>query len=84
MYDTVYEVDTTKKKSFWASLNPFDKTPGSIVVSETRRGKAATEPTYLQLDFSRLSKGAYNLVVRVTDKVANTTKESALEIELEE
>lgn len=84
LYDIAYEVSIANKKSFWASLNPFGKTPGNIIVSETRRGKATTEPTYLQLDFNRLAKGAYNLTVRVTDQAANVTKESTLAFTLED
>jgi len=85
-YEVEYEVHEPAKKglaSLLASLNPFDKSGGSISVSETRRGKAAVEPTYLQLDFSQLRSGKYDLIMRVTDKVANATKESKLEFELE-
>jgi hypothetical protein len=53
------------------------ETGGSISVSDTRRGKAAMEPTYLQLDFSRLRGGKYDLIVRVTDKLAKITKETS-------
>jgi len=85
-YEVEYEVNAPEKKglsSLLASLNPFGKSRGSISVTDTRRGKATTEPTYLQLDFSELRGGSYNLVVRVTDKVANITKESKLQFELE-
>jgi len=85
-YEVEYEVHEPAKKGFaslLASLNPFGKSGGSISVAETRRGKAAVEPTYLQLDFSQLRSGKYDLIVRVTDKVANATKESKLEFELE-
>jgi GWxTD domain-containing protein len=85
-YEVEYEVNTPEKKglsSLLASLNPFGKARGSISVTDTRRGKATTEPTHLQLDFSQLRGGNYNLVVRVTDKIANITKESKLQFELE-
>ncbi|MDZ7361526.1 MAG: hypothetical protein ONB46_12495 [candidate division KSB1 bacterium] len=85
-YDVQYEVNAPEKKglsSLLASLNPFGKSRGSISVIDTRRGKATMEPTYLQLDFSQLRGGNYNLIVRVTDKVAKITKESKLEFELE-
>jgi hypothetical protein len=85
-YEVEYEVNAPEKKglsSLLASLNPFSKSRGSISVTDTRRGKATVEPTYLQLDFSQLRGGSYNLVVRVTDKVANITKESKLKFELE-
>jgi len=85
-YEVEYEVHEPAKKGFaslLASLNPFGKSGGSISVSDTRRGKAAVEPTYLQLDFSQLRSGKYDLIVRVTDKVAHITKESKLEFELE-
>jgi len=85
-YDVEYEVNAPAKKGFASlleSLNPFGKSGGSISVSDTRRGKAVVEPTYLQLDFSQLRSGKYDLIVRVTDKVANVTKESKLDFELE-
>jgi GWxTD domain-containing protein len=85
-YEVQYEVNAPEKKglpSLLASLNPFSKSRGSISVIDTRRGKATTEPTYLQLDFSQLRGGNYDLIVRVTDKVAKITKESKLEFELE-
>jgi GWxTD domain-containing protein len=85
-YEVQYEVNAPEKKglsSLLASLNPFGKSRGSISVIDTRRGKATTEPTYLQLDFSQLRGGNYNLIVRVTDKVAKITKESRLAFELE-
>jgi hypothetical protein len=85
-YEVQYEVNAPEKKglpSLLASLNPFSKSRGSISVIYTRRGKATTEPTYLQLDFSQLRGGNYDLIVRVTDKVAKITKESKLEFELE-
>jgi GWxTD domain-containing protein len=85
-YEVEYEVNAPEKKglsSLLASLNPFSKSRGSISVTDTRRGKATMEPTYLQLDFSQLRGGNYNLVVRVTDKIANITKENKLQFELE-
>jgi GWxTD domain-containing protein len=82
-YEIQYEIKAPEKKGLLASLNPFGKSGGSISVSDTRRGRAATEPTYLQLDFSRLRGGKYELMVRVTDKLANITKESKLAFELE-
>ncbi|MDZ7290840.1 MAG: hypothetical protein ONB44_06520 [candidate division KSB1 bacterium] len=85
-YEIEYEVNAPSKKglsSLLASLNPFGKSGGSISVSEMRQGNAAVEPIYLQLDFSQLRSGKYNLLVRVTDKLANITKESKLEFELE-
>lgn len=85
-YEVEYEVNAPEKKglsSLLASLNPFSKSRGSISVTDTRRGKATTEPTYLQLDFSQLRGGSYDLIVRVTDKIANITKESKLQLELE-
>jgi hypothetical protein len=85
-YEVVYEIHVPEKKGFaslLASLNPFGKSGGSISVAETRRGKAAVEPTYLQLDFSQLRSGKYDLVVRVTDMLAKITKESKLDFELE-
>jgi GWxTD domain-containing protein len=85
-YKLEYEVQAPAKKglaSLFASLNPFDKGDGNISISEARRGKAAVEPTYLQLDFGQLRSGKYNLIVRVTDNLTNITKESKLESELE-
>jgi GWxTD domain-containing protein len=85
-YQVEYEVSAPEKKglsSLLASLNPFSKSRGSISVIDTRHGKATTEPAYLQLDFSQLRRGNYNLIVRVTDKVAKITKESKLQFELE-
>jgi len=35
------------------------------------------------LDFSQLRGGKYDLIVRVTDKLVNVTKESKLQFELE-
>jgi|GEM_PF-2080476 len=85
-YEVEYEVNAPEKKglsSLLASLNPFGKSRGSISVIDTRRGKAGMEPTYLQLDFSQLRGGKYDLILRVTDKLANVTKESRLAFELE-
>jgi GWxTD domain-containing protein len=82
-YEIQYEIKAPEKKGLLASLNPFSKSGGSISVSNTWRGKAATEPTYLQLDFSRLRVGKYGLIVRVTDKLAKITKETKLAFELE-
>jgi len=82
-YELQYEIKAPEKKGLLASLNPFGKSGGSISVAETRRGSAATEPTYLQLDFSQLRGGTYDLIVRVTDKLAKITKESKLQFELE-
>jgi GWxTD domain-containing protein len=58
-YEITYEVQAPGKRglaSLWASLNPFDKSSGSISVSETRRDRASIEPTFLQLDFSQSIK----------------------------
>jgi len=82
-YEVQYEIKTPEKKGLLASLNPFGKSGSSISVADTRRGHAATEPTYLQLDFSQLRGGKYDLIVRVTDKLANIIKESRLAFELE-
>jgi GWxTD domain-containing protein len=82
-YEIQYEIKAPEKKGLLASLNPFGKSGGSISVSDTRRGKTTTEPTYLQIDFSNLRSGKYNLIVRVTDKVASLTKETKLTFELE-
>lgn len=86
-YQIEYEVNVPEKKgfvAFLANLNPFSKDGGRISVADLRHGKATMEPTYLQLNFGQLRHGQYELIVRVTDKLMNATKESKLEFELEE
>lgn len=81
-YEIEYQLKSQKKGGFFAKLNPFGGKDKTVSVTDIRSGNASDEPTFLQLDFSRLKRGRYDLVVRVTDKVAQLTKEKKMELVL--
>ena len=81
-YEIEYKVKRQKKKGLFARLNPFGKKDESISISDSRFGNSRNEPIFHQLDFSRLSKGTYDLLVKVSDKLAELEEVKMIKIRL--
>ncbi|MCH8128098.1 GWxTD domain-containing protein [candidate division KSB1 bacterium] len=78
-YEIEYKVDPVKKKgvmAFVSKLNPFGKGKGSISIAYNQQGRKIHEYFSIKLDFSQLSNGSYEMVVKVVDKISNDSKET--------
>lgn len=81
-YNVEYQLKNQKAKGLFAKLNPFGGKSKKVTVTDLRSGRQRQEPTYLQLDFSRLKVGTYDFIVVVEDKLAHVSKEKKMQLVL--
>ena len=64
-------------------INPFDRSKTLIELTETRQGNAFRAHAYVQLDFSKLDRGRYDLYVQVKDRNSGLMQRKVVSFELQ-